>query len=462
MKYSLSFPEGLYADLMAHLFPIPFVEQAAFLLCKWSNSEQEKKLLVIEAILVKEDDIFEASTIHMKIKPQAFLRAMKRASDEKCSFVFIHSHPDGVDNFSLQDDREENKLFQTAYNRIHHSGIHASLVVTRDGLPRGRVWLSDLSTKPISKISVIGNNFRFRFHESQLSDLKIFDRQVRAFGEDAQHLIGQLCIGVIGVGGTGSSVLEQLTRLGVRKVVIADGDAFDRTNVNRVYGSTANDHGIPKVDIAERSVHSKSLGIVVEKYDSPVTYKSILEKFRKCDVIFACTDDEWGRSLLTRFSIYYHIPVIDMGVKIQSKDGEIRSIEGRVTTLFPDAACLFCRNRINSRNIHFESLSILDPDAAQRLIEDGYAPELVTTAPSVIPFTTGIASEAISEFLNRITQFMGDGRRTTEVLHFFDQNRVRTNSRESEPDCFCSDKKFFGRGDVDPFLDVTWRPENDS
>lgn len=462
MEYSLSFDEESYNKLCGHLFVEPFREQAAFLLCRKSISEDEHRLLVKEMIFVTDEDIFESSEFHMKIKPQVYVRALKRANDEDFSFVFIHSHPNGVNDFSYQDDAEEEKLFKTAYNRIHGENIHASLIVTKGNLPVGRVWLPNLTNQRMSKIKVIGKHFRYSFNDIQASNLDIYDRQVRAFGEDSQHLIGQLKVGVVGVGGTGSSTYEQLVRLGIRDIVMADGDKFHKTNVNRVYGSALNDHGCPKVDIAERSINEKGFDVKIKKLDKPITFESVIQHFKNCDVIFACTDDEWGRSLLTRLSIYYHVPVIDMGVKINSEQGKIRSIEGRVTTLFPSTACLFCRNRINPRNVQFESLSVLDPQAAEILIKDGYAPELGVTAPSVIPFTTSIAAEALSEFIHRITQFMGVDRETTEVIHFFDQNRVRTNSRKLQEDCFCNDRdQLWGRGDVEPFMDMTWRPEEE-
>ena len=44
----------------------------------------------------------------------------------------------------------------------------------------------------------------------------VFDRQVRAFGADIQELLATLRIGIVGNGGTGSPVAEQLIRLGFR------------------------------------------------------------------------------------------------------------------------------------------------------------------------------------------------------------------------------------------------------
>ena len=41
--------------------------------------------------------------------------------------------------------------------------------------------------------------------------------------------------------------------------------------------------------------------------------------------------------------------VIDVGVRVQSEEQVIRGIYGRVTTLLPGEACLFCRERISPR-----------------------------------------------------------------------------------------------------------------
>jgi molybdopterin/thiamine biosynthesis adenylyltransferase len=185
----------------------------------------------------------------------------------------------------------------------------------------------------------------------------------------------------------------------------------------------------------------------------------VLKGFQGCDVIFSCTDDEWGRSLLSRLSIYYYIPVIDMGVKIDSKDGVVNSIQGRVTTLFPGSACLFCRGRITSAGVRAEMLADVSPDESERLRKEGYAPELGEPAPAVIAFTTAVAAGAVAELLHMLTGFMGTERASTEVIYRFDDCRVGTNSTKSKPDCFCSQRDNWGKGDQPNFLGLTWRKE---
>ena len=50
----------------------------------------------------------------------------------------------------------------------------------------------------------------------------MWDRNVRAFGADLQRALGELRVTIVGCGGTGSAVAEQITRLGVRHLHLID------------------------------------------------------------------------------------------------------------------------------------------------------------------------------------------------------------------------------------------------
>ncbi|MCP3368692.1 HesA/MoeB/ThiF family protein [Bradyrhizobium cajani] len=459
MRYSVTFLEKDYEALEAHL-AASTDEQAAFLICRISQTDNETRLLVRACIPVTGDDIIEQSPVHMKIAPLAYIRAMKRANDEKSCLIFAHSHANGYLDHSDQDYIEEEKLFRTAYTRIRTQGVHASLVLTRQGFSSARVWLPDGSTVDIERIRIIGRRARFWFPKSGTVEVpSFFDRQVRAFGPDIQRLLSRLRVGIVGVGGTGSCVLEQLIRLGVGTIMISDGETFESSNVNRVYGSRVVDDTLAKIKIAQRLAADIGLGTKIELIDKPVSYQSALKRFRECDIVMGCTDDELGRSLLNSFAIYYYVPVFDMGVKIDSEDGVIRSIQGRVTTLMNGAACLHCRGRISAERVAAQAKCETDPEGAKALEDEGYLPELGDPAPAVVAFTTTIAAGAVTEFLHRLTGFMGPDRESTEVIFLIDQTRIRTNNIASQHDCFCADSYHWGRGDVRPFLDTTWRTE---
>lgn len=460
MRYSLTFLERDLERLRDLLCGKPGVENAAYLLCRLSSTASETRLLVREIVAVEPDHILRQTPTGMKIASASFRGAMKRADEQDCSFAFVHTHPDVCPSHSEQDDREELPLFRTAYARVHNEGVHASLVFTNGEISAARIWLPDGSTKPIERVRVVGSRLRFLFPGKATDPIpEFFDRQVRAFGRDIQILLQRLRVGVVGAGGTGSAVIEQLVRLGVGHLTVADGETFEASNVNRVYGSRVIDESLLKTKIAERLIADIGLGTEVLFVPRPITYRSALSEFRNCDVVFGCTDDTFGRSLLTRFAIYYGIPVFDMGVKIASLDGMVQSINGRVTTLMPGTACLFCRDRISSAQVGHEALRAMNPTLAQEHEQIGYVPELGEPAPAVVSFTTATAAMAVNEFLNRITGFMGEDRPSSETIYLFDQGRIRQNFKLSQPGCFCEDGSLWNAGDTKPFMDCVWRPE---
>lgn len=460
MRYTITFAEDHYETLVGHLFSDTSTERAAYLLCGVSHTVEETRLLVREVHPVLPSDVLSASQSHMSINSASFMRAMKRADRLKQSFVFVHSHPTGFSEHSAKDDEEEPKLFRTAYVRIEGEGAHASLVFSAPDRPRGRVWLRDGSKVEMDVVRVIGQRFRFFRQTSCCSNAPLFHRQVQAFGGGLQDELRSLRVGLVGAGGTGSAVAEQLMRLGVGHLYLFDGDTLEKSNVTRVYGSGVSDGGSLKVKILGNLAKKIGLGTEITAIDRFITYRSAAEKLRTCDLLFGCTDDEWGRSILTRLAVYYFIPVFDMGVKISSANGIIESIQGRVTTLTAGSACLFCRGRINSDRISAEIMQAHDPEHAESLRREGYLPELPGVAPAVITFTTAVASSAVTELLHRLTGFMGKDRVSTEVLHLFEQTRVRTNNRDPNPECgICANREKWGRGDCEPFLDVTWRVE---
>lgn len=461
MKYTITMRQKDYEHLTSQLFSDKSIEGVAYLYCRSSITDDETRLLVREVEFANPSEIITASSSGVSIASTSVARAIKHARLTKQGLIFVHSHPEGVSQYSEQDNKEEAKLFKLAYQQVDNA-VHASIVIPCASAPHGRVWFGDGTSTPISLIRVVGKRFIHYYNEHLFQNetvSHIFDRQIRAFGPEIQQTLSRLNIGIVGVGGTGSSIFEQLTRLGVKNITIADNDVFEETNVNRVYGSHLVDKGQKKVNISKRLAHLIGLGTDIITFDKPITYESVLQQFRNCDIIFGCTDDEWGKSLLSRVAVYYGIPVFDMGVKIDSKEGIIKSIQGRVTTLLPEEACLFCRGRLNTDKIRAESEEETNPKNASLLRKEGYIPELPHKAPAVISFTTSIASVAISEFLHRLTGCFGEERESSEVTYLFDQTRLGTNRTPSKRDCFCASTNHVYRGDTYPFLGVNWREE---
>jgi molybdopterin/thiamine biosynthesis adenylyltransferase/proteasome lid subunit RPN8/RPN11 len=440
--------EAHRALLEQYLFDQPGVEGAAFLVCGEAIGPGLAKLICHAVVPVAAEDYLRRERDGLTIQSQALTRISKLARHERLSVVFAHSHPNRFTDFSEQDDREEERLLPFLQARLP-GHAHGTLVMTREGFA-GRVYAPE---RMPAEVMVVGARFRLFNGDVTRPISAAFDRQVRAFGSDIQRILNGLHIGIVGLGGTGSPVAEQLVRLGVGHLTLFDHDCFDSTNINRVYGATLDDVGAPKVLIAKRHLDRIGLPTQIEAIQESITKEAAALRLRGCDVIFGCTDKQIPRAILMQLALKYSLPVLDLGVLIDSKDACIQSIYGRITTLFPGEACLYCRGRISSEIMRLEALP---PHERANQIREGYAPELEGPAPAVIAFTTAVASFAVAELLHRLTGFMGGERASSEILINFDQSRIRTNRVEPREACLCADDSQWGRGDEVPFLGLTW------
>jgi molybdopterin/thiamine biosynthesis adenylyltransferase len=456
VNYSISFLEPQYEHLLSIIFAQAGVEGAAYVLCGRSRTDDEERLLAREVIPVREEHYLKRTDLRLSICSDSYVPVAKKARELKQSILFVHSHPEGIHEFSPQDDEEEPRLMQF-FSRQAPEGSHGAVVISAPESVRARISRAG-DRQTVFRVRVIGRRFQFfdAVKDGEVSIPDFFDRQVRAFGPDIQRLLSRLHIGIVGAGGTGSSVFEQLVRLGVGKVSVFDHDILDDSNVNRVYGSGSGDAGRLKVEIAYDSSQRMGLGTKVLRFPKGISFEQSAKALRDCDAIFCCTDKQAPRGILTQLSLRYFIPMFDMGAKIESEGGVIKGIFGRVTTFFPGEACLFCRGRINPETIRLEGLK---PEERRALAREGYAPELETNAPAVIMFTTAVATQAVSEFLHRLTGFMGQARQTTEVLFGFHETTLGKNREKPGEQCICAQTKLWGRGDTRIFLDLTWPSE---
>jgi molybdopterin/thiamine biosynthesis adenylyltransferase len=451
MQYSFTINEPLAEELTAAIFSKPGLEGAAYVLCGVSEAG-ETRLLARSVIPVKDEHYLRRESYRLSIASDSYVPIAKRARQEREAILFVHSHPENVPDFSPQDNQEERKLHEFFHSRA--PGLpHGSLVFNTLSTFRGRIY-SPHAWLPIERGRFIGRRFRFVDIVEDREPLPdFFDRQVRAFGPDIQLLLRHLHIGVVGAGGTGSATIEQLIRLGVGTISVFDRDVFDSTNATRVYGSSLNDQGRRKTEIQVEHANRIGLKTTIRPFPEHITEEGTAKELRSCDILFGCTDKHAPRAILCSIATRYLIPVIDMAVRIDSKDGIVRGITGRVTTLLPGEACLFCRERINPDTIRAEGLP---PEQRERELEEGYIKQLATNEPAVVSFTTAVAAQAINEMIHRLTGFMGAERQSSEVLMLFSECGVRTNRDRPKPDCICQVQKHWGRGDTPRFLGKVW------
>ena len=395
----------------------------------------------------------------MSIASHGYVPALDAAEADQSVPIWLHTHPgnDTSPRPSKHDeivDEELSDLFRLRSG----SPLYGAVVVAQTG---GRLCFtghieSAHSRADIDRLWVTGRRFALAqnwLHETPPPPDQ-FDRNIRAFGGEIQKVLSDLHVAVIGGGGTGSAVIEQLVRLGVRHLHLLDPDTLTASNLTRVYGSFPEDIGKPKVDVLAAHVGRIAPDAEVIATQDKITMEATAKLLLDADVIFGCTDDNAGRLVLSRVASYLLTPVIDCGVLLSSGGGgQIDGIYGRVTMLVPGAACLVCRNRIDLQRAAAE---VLAPEEHRRLAGEGYAPALAGVEPAVVAFTTQVAAAAVSELLERLIQY-GPEPAPTEVLLRAHEREVSTNDQNPRDGHYCHPGRGkLGLGVTEPFLEQTW------
>ncbi len=105
---------------------------------------------------------------------------------------------------------------------------------------------------------------------------------------DTQKKIGNKTVGIIGAGGIGSNAAVALARSGVGKLIIADFDTIQITNLNRQY-YFINQIGMKKVIALKKNLELINPFIRYEIYDTKID-ESNLKIFSSVDILIEAVD----------------------------------------------------------------------------------------------------------------------------------------------------------------------------
>lgn len=231
-----------------------------------------------------------------------------------------------------------------------------------------------------------------------------YERQVRLFGREGQRALSTSRVVVVGVGGVGSHVVQQLAYLGVGELFLVDKEELDETNLNRYVTAQHDDPvpGTPKVDIGERLAMRANPDVSVRKLPDTVVSEEAFGAIREADCVFGCVDKEGVRQIVMELCAAYERRFVDIASDvIPSEDGSV-NYGGRVCIAWDGPGCLVC----------YEAF---DPEEAARDLEGPREREmrraiygvdhddLDRTGPSVISINGVVASLAVTEFMLGVT-----------------------------------------------------------
>jgi hypothetical protein len=445
------------AALEAALTEYPDQESAAFLLAGETRLPDRTILTVRRLVEIPAHEYRVRNRHRIELSTRAINGLLALCEASGLRPILCHSHPDDVP-YSPSDDHGERSIAATAWAFLPGIPV-GSLLLTPAGY-RGRVWLPGPISSPIRELRVIGRSIR----SIALGDWRaapavaqeaIHDRQILAFGKPGQALIEATKVCVIGAGGTGSPLAEQLTRLGVSDLVLVDRDSvFDPSNLSRVYGSRFSDAYPPwwrrfdrrrtKLELVAAHLRGINPALRLTAIHGDVTAEPIARQLVDRDVLFICTDNHhWGRAVVNQLAYQYLIPVVNVGVALDGEQGVIRGAVGTVQVLRPGMGCLWCAGSLDSKRIREEAL----PEAERhRLQAEGYAAGLDDPAPSVVTLTTTTSGLAGTMLLQLVTDFMGPAGEISRLNYLPLEGVVTRGKVLPKAECVCA--KYKGRGDL--------------
>lgn len=148
------------------------------------------------------------------------------------------------------------------------------------------------------------------------------------------EVLSKAVIGIAGMGGLGSNVAEMLVRSGATRLVVADLDTVDLSNMNR-QNYAMRDLGLPKVEAAERRLREISPFVRIEKHFVRLTPENVPEVFGRCDIVVEAFDAADQKAMLAEAVLgKTRVPMVSgngmAGIGSTDSMG-VRRVSGRLT-----------------------------------------------------------------------------------------------------------------------------------
>lgn len=261
-------------------------------------------------------------------------------------------------------------------------------------------------------------------------DTDRYKRQTSFFGVGGQKKLETISVAVVGIGGLGTHIIQQLAYLGVKEYSLIDDEIVDTTNLNRYVGTRPADVGKKKTVVGKRIIKtinpSASVKIIQNSLQSKKAFDAIIES----DCVFGSLDNDGGRVTLNELCLAYERPYFDLATEIFPDKTD--SYGGRVCISIDSEGCLDCYDVIDREAATMD----LETPEARKDRQDLYGlkkEHFQQTGPSVVSINGIIASLAVTEFFAWITGL----REPKKLLTYLGKQGIVTFSTDrANDDCY--------------------------
>ncbi len=401
----LLFMPQTYRAVIEHLYRGDISEHAGVFLCGWQTRGESVVLTVREFIPARDGiDYVLSPEGHGRLQALFIDDALTRAKAQNLAYLAIHNHlSDDWVRFSSVDLASHEYGYPTL--RSLNAGLPVGAAVFGSHSVEVDLWMPDQRRLSLKSARIVGKAVQHLYagpqHAPVAAYQEQFDRQL-PFLRGAQGLIHDTAIGIVGLGGLGSQLLEPLVRLGFSKFVLIDPDHLELSNYSRVHGAVRDDLprdgklGVAKVEIAKRLLLSINPDAEVEAIVGDVARGATSVRLRHCDFIFLAADTAEARLTCNAITQQFFIPMVQVGTKVHiEQKGEervLRGVFGAVRHVRPGSGCLWCNGLIDRAALANATKS---QEQRERERYGVQAP-----SPAVVTFNAEVAARAMNEFLS--------------------------------------------------------------
>jgi hypothetical protein len=364
------------------------------------------------------------------------------AERARLGLLIAHAHPFQDSAKMSRVDEETGTLLCSAFRIALPKAPHAMVVFGKNGGASGFAFLpGDSRLTQITSTKWLSDPIRLvpAPQARRGAGERIYSRQRILLGSEGQNLLSNATIGVVGLGGGGSHVVQQLTLMGVGKLVLVDNDKVEEENRHRLIGGRPADskEGVRKIEVMKRLVSESNPSVASVCCADRFPSDKATRLLKECDVLVGCVDTLTARKELQNFAWRYLIPYVDIGLSIQVGDttGRAQTISGQVYDLIPGAGCLWCAQFLTGDRLNAEW-----GGRGPTYISDG------TEQAQVVSFNGVLASQAACEVLHLLTGYSARVKVPTALQYDGIQGTLSPVRIERNGACpVCSNE--LGRGD---------------
>jgi molybdopterin/thiamine biosynthesis adenylyltransferase len=390
----LRIPQALHQLMLDDLRrPHSFADERVGFLHSTSKVLADGTVLVIatEYNRVNDEHYIEDDQVGAKINSAAIRAAMQRSLEKQggCFHVHLHDHG-GRPGPSRTDSNSLPSLVESLGN-IAPNQANGFLILSQSSFWASIKIPGEKELLQPEVVSVVGKPMLLAFTGEKKSNDRVYDRQ-SFLGESSQFVFENIRVGIIGYGGGGSHIGQQLAHIGVKNIIIFDDDKVEDTNLNRLVGAWFSDvkNAVLKTAVAERVIQQVLPTANVVRVDS--RWQENPDLLQACDVVFGNVDSYAERQQAEAECRRYLIPYIDIGMDVYQIDDAPHAVAGQVILSVPGSPCMSCFGFLTEKKLALE---------AAKYGKVGGRPQVVW--PNGV-----LASTAVGLFVNLVTNWTQD------------------------------------------------------